>query len=261
MIILADIGNTSITFGICPVRKNIKIFRMSTELIKNHSEFKRKFRIYAHSLGIKSSSVKAIVICSVVPQVTRKLKTLFASLFKNADIGVLGKDIPVKIKNKYSYPSQVGVDRLVNALGACYYYKPPVLVVDFGTAITIDVLSRGGEYLGGVIVPGIGMSLSSLHEKTALLPLIKGLKKPASVLGKNTRDSILSGIVYGYSFLVDGLIQKLKSTIKGRWTVVATGGNLNLMSKSCKKIDFFDESLTMKGIEIAYNLSKNLKKY
>ncbi len=256
MLLLVDIGNSSTTFGISKVRNKYFSWHSPTNITGKKNLFRKTQLKYLKKGGIDPDKVKAVVVCSVVPKLNVKIKEHCKDLFKNSRFFLIGKDIPAAIKNKYRKPQQVGKDRLVNALAVKSIYRIPALVVDFGTAITIDVISKKGDYLGGVIVPGINLSLKILYENTALLPLLNP-QKPRAVLGKDTKNSILSGIFYGYSFLVDGLIKKLRTTLSEAPVVVATGGNLKIMKPLCKEVDYYEPDLTLKGIEIAYNKAIN----
>lgn len=259
MVLLVDIGNSSITFGLRITEKRYSAWHVPTDYVYNRKKFEKKLLFNLRKLRIAPEKIKAIVICSVVPKALIEIKARLRKLLAGARIVVLGKDLKIPIKNRYKIKSQVGHDRLVNALAVKQKYRLPALVVDFGTAVTIDVISRKGEYLGGVIVPGLNLSLESLHQRTALLPLLKA-QRPKEVIGRNTQESILSGIFYGYSFLVDGLIAALKKNRKAVQTVVATGGNLDIMKPLCKRIDYYDPFLTIKGLELAYYISKKKEK-
>jgi type III pantothenate kinase len=162
---------------------------------------------------------------------------------------VLGKDIIVPIKNLYKKPKQVGQDRLVNAYACLKLYGKPAIIVDFGTATTFDYLDKNGTYQGGLITPGIGISLQALAENTALLPKIK-LKKPKGLIGKDTVESIRSGIFYSMAAVCDGIIEKIKDKYGSKVKVVATGGLSNFFSPYCKYIDIIDKDLTLKGIHL-----------
>ena len=143
--------------------------------------------------------------------------------------------------------------RLANAVSAQYYYKLPAIIVDFGTAITVDVISDDGKYLGGAITPGIKISCKALYEQTALLPLVES-KRPKNILGRSTEESVLSGIFFGYGGMVDSLINGLNKELKIKPCVIATGGNLSMIKNFCNNIDEFDALLTLKGIKKAYFL-------
>ena len=163
-------------------------------------------------------------------------------------VALIGRDIVVTIKNQYKNPKEVGQDRLVGAFGAMKIYGCPLIVVDLGTAITFDVISPKGEYLGGSIDPGIRLSAESLFLKTALLPHIE-IQSPRSIIGKTTRESILSGLFYGYGSLCRGLIDLISQQLKHSPKVVMTGGHTQLMKKFVSpKIRIIDEDLVFKGI-------------
>lgn len=142
---------------------------------------------------------------------------------------VVGRDMAVPLGNKYKDPDQVGQDRLIGAFATQQLYGQPAVIVDFGTAITLDVLSTAGNYEGGVIVPGIRLSLESLHSKTALLPQVEGVRRPRRIIGKTTEQSILSGLVYGYGEMCRGLIKRIAADLGVQPQVVVTGGYAQLM--------------------------------
>lgn len=242
MLLAIDIGNTNITVGLFRKDKLIRRYSLATKQ-RNYGFFLKK--IFAHQ------SIEAVIISSVVPQATKKIAKALKSL-TTTQVIILGKDIIVPIKNRYLYPKQVGQDRLVNAYAALKLYGIPAIVVDFGTAITFDVISKKKEYLGGMILPGLEISLDALAEKTALLPRIK-LAKPRGLVGRNTANSILNGIVYGFGTLTDGLIDKMESELGKDFKVIATGGNINFMAKYCSKFDAIDINLTLKGLNLIYN--------
>jgi len=242
MLLAVDIGNTNITFGLFKDERLVKKLRIPTYDKAIVQKIKRAFAKY---------KVDAILICSVVPKAERKLSAILRKLFKVKPL-ILGKDADVPIRNLYRKPSQVGQDRLVNAYAGCVLYKAPLVIVDFGTAMTFDVVSKSGAYLGGIIAPGIELSLNALAEKAALLPRIT-LKKTPAVLGKTTSESMASGIYYGFALMCDGLIKKLQKGSLHRSNVVATGGNARLIAKYSTAIRRIDDDLTLKGVNLAYN--------
>lgn len=211
---------------------------------KQYSTFLKKL--------IRKHRIENAIVCSVVPDATRTLEIDLINLLHKTPV-ILGKNLKIPLKNLYRYPKQVGQDRLVNAYAAVRLYRAPAIIIDFGTAITFDVVSAKKEYRGGMIIPGLGISLDTLAEKTALLPKIK-LGKPCELIGRDTRNSILSGIIYGYSTLTDGLIRKLKAKINNKPVVIGTGGNINLIADYCREIDKIDINLTLKGL---FLISKN----
>lgn len=243
MLLAIDIGNTNITLGLFRKNRLIRRYSFATQ--------QRYYRPFIKKL-LSCQPIEAAIISSVVPQATKQIEKTIKNLTPTKVI-VLGRDIIVPIKNRYLYPKQVGQDRLVNAYAALKLYGVPAIVVDFGTAVTFDVISRNREYLGGLILPGLEISLDALAEKTALLPRIK-LAKPKGLIGRNTANSILNGIVYGFSVLTDGLIDKLKSELNKNYKVIATGGNINFIAKYCTKFDAIDINLTLKGLNLIYTL-------
>ncbi len=238
MFLAVDIGNTNITLGIFKKKALVKRYSFPTEE-------KECFRRFKKIVG--AHKIDRAIIASVVPAA----RSLLEKKLKQLSIKTLvaGREIIVPVKNLYQYPEQVGQDRLVNAFAAIQLYGYPAIVVDFGTAITFDVISKNNEYLGGMILPGLRISLEALYEKTALLPKTR-LKKPEALIGRDTKESMLSGIVYGFANLSDGLIRQLKSKLGGKVKVIGTGGNIKFIAKFCKEFDILDENLTLKGINL-----------
>lgn len=258
MNIFIDIGNSSTVLGFAKKIGVYSVLRIKTEQINELSALKKEITSHLKKNKTEQILIADIVICSVVPKAQICLKKQLKKIFLKSNVFFIGKDISINIKNKYKTPSKVGFDRLVNALAVKENYDVPALVIDFGTAITIDLLSPKNEYLGGIIVPGINLSLLSLHHHTALLPKLSA-KMPKSLLGKDTDTSILSGVFHGYACLVDGLIDKFKQDFQSKFKrdikTIATGGHLYLMKKLCKNIDVYDSALTLKGIESAFKSS------
>ncbi|MDD5166781.1 MAG: type III pantothenate kinase [Candidatus Omnitrophica bacterium] len=240
MLLAIDVGNTNINFGIFQDAKLTKRFYIPT---KAYALAKLKNKL-------KGAKINEAVICSVVPSVTRVLEGDLKRLLGRKPY-IIGKDLPVPIKNLYRKPKEVGQDRLVDAYAGARLYGAPLIVIDFGTAVTFDVVSRNKEYLGGMILPGLEISLDALGERTALLPRIK-LEKPRELIGGDTRNSILSGVVYGFASLTDDLVTRIKEKIGRRAKVIGTGGNINLIAKYCRRIDKVDKDLTLKGLSIIY---------
>ncbi|MFH1245623.1 MAG: type III pantothenate kinase [Candidatus Omnitrophota bacterium] len=260
MLLAIDIGNTNIKLAVFKDKKILHIWRLDSNKQADTQEYTGLLRRSFTREGIKPAAIKEIVICSVVPGLTDILARALDSLLGKKPL-VLGKDIIVPLKNLYKKPEQVGQDRLVSAFAAYKKYGAPLILVDFGTALTFDVVSRQGEYLGGVIVPGIEVSLNALMRNAALLPKKIQLTKIGSLLGRDTVSSMQSGIVYGYAALVDGILQRLRKDFKTRPRVIATGGAVQLIAPYCNLIDSIDTNLTLEGILITYeNALKQEKK-
>ncbi len=235
-ILLIDIGNTSTLFAYAEV-KTRKLSKLS-----------RRITGKAH-FTIPKEKTDTAVIASVVPAANGPLKKALAK--KGIRSYFLGKDIPVPIKNLYRNPRQVGVDRLVNALAGFEKYKRELIIIDFGTATTFDVVSGHGEYLGGVIAPGIKLSLDALFQKTALLPRIK-LEHPSHVIGRQTVDSIRSGCSFGMGGLCDRVVDEISHMLKSKPMVIATGGYASFMKRYCRSIRKIEPNLTLLGILSSY---------
>ena len=240
MLLCVDVGNTNVDFGIFKENKIIKKFSIATKNL-HFIEIKRK---------IGKVQADDAIISSVVPCANKILeKSLKVLLHKQPFI--VGKNITVPIKNLYRNPRQVGQDRLVNAYAGLKLFGAPLIIVDFGTAITFDIVSKNKEYLGGLILPGLNISLEALAEKTALLPKIK-LKSPRELIGRDTQNSMLSGIVYGFSALSDGIIKKIKNKMNKNILVIGTGGDIRFISRYCTQFDRIEPDLTLEGLNFIY---------
>jgi type III pantothenate kinase len=246
MLLAIDIGNTNISNGIFKGKVLKKQFDLPT---KGYSKTK-----FVKKLGV-ISNITDSVICSVVPKLTKTIQRDLKLLTGRSPY-IIGKDLIVPIKNRYRKPKQVGQDRLVNAYAACEFYSAPLIVIDSGTAITFDVISRKKAYLGGLIFPGMGISLSALAKETALLPQVK-LGQPRSLIGRDTQNSILSGIVFGTALLSKELTKIIKRRLGGNVGVIGTGGNISLIKKYSGMKIKINQNLTLKGINLVY---KNLNK-
>ena len=251
MLVAVDVGNTSISLGVYKGQRLVKSGRILTGPHTSTRQVTSGLRSLFRRLKVRAGSVENVLMVSVVPKTTTKVKTALKKLCGVAP-KVVGKGVKAPIRNLYKRPSQVGQDRLVNAVAARHKYGTPVLVIDFGTAITIDLVSKRGEYAGGVIVPGIEISLETLTQRAALLPKLK-LKATHKVLGRDTTHSMQSGVFHGFGSLCDGLIQKLKSEARvGRVTVVATGGQARAISPFLRVVHRVDEHLTLDGLVHIY---------
>lgn len=244
MLLTIDIGNTTIAFGVFKAKKLISTWKIATQetLAKKAILLKRQ------------KGITAAIISSVVPKATPIVKKEIVKELKVHPL-VLGKDVQAPIRNLYRDPSQVGQDRLVNAVAVKELYGYPAIVIDFGTAITFDVISKKGDYIGGIIVPGIETSIEALSQRAALLPEVK-LLHPDALVGKDTVQSMRSGIFYGFGALCDGLVLRLKEKY-GNQKVIVTGGNAHLLtgfSRVCKDIS---PNLTLYGLRIIYEKFDN----
>jgi len=253
MLIVIDIGNTSTGIALTAGEKILKIEAVATGIRGCYEKRLTKALRAFVSEGRKAKSekekdqVSEILICSVVPKALTIAKGCAKKVFKTAP-KVVGKDIIVPIENKYDEPKQVGQDRLVCAFAAAQLYGAPCVVVDLGTAITFDVVSAKKEYLGGLIAPGIRLSAETLFQQTALLPRIS-IRKPKQLIGKNTEESILSGMFYGYGEMISGVIDLLVKELGQTPKIVITGGFSDVMTRYVPQYPcVVDKELIFKGI-------------
>jgi len=258
MMLAVDIGNTHTSFGLFHGRQLVRTFAVPTNAWRTGREPRLR--------GVGAADTA--IICSVVPWATPKVAKAVRSLGVRR-VRVVGRDVKVPLKNRYRYPRQVGQDRLVGAYAALKTYKRDCIVCDFGTAITIDIVkarhlpssilhlpsSIAGEYLGGVIAPGLGISLDALANRTALLPRVE-LKKPPELLGRDTVNSIRSGVLYGTAALCDGLVLALKRRYAPNATVVATGGSAPLIARHARTIARLRPHLVLEGLRELFLKSK-----
>ncbi|MBK3331920.1 type III pantothenate kinase [Persephonella atlantica] len=247
MIVGIDIGNTTVEIGFIYSKEKIKSYKLKTDINKTADDW---FLDFYQITKLEGKEIKDFVVSSVVPQVETKISKAVKRL-SNKNPLIIGKDIYIPIKNNYKNPEEVGIDRLVNAYATIEEYGYPSVVIDFGTAITFDVISVEGEYEGGAIFPGIEASINALFSKTAKLPAVD-LSQIKGVVGKTTSQSIKSGIYYGYLSLVEGMIDRINRETGYKNKVVITGGNGKLISEGIKVPSIHDRYLTMKGILFIY---------
>ena len=255
MILAIDIGNTTTSFGVFEKSKLKSQFAIATQPWRTPDEITLQLKALATTRKLHLSAAKQIVICSVVPRMTAVLTESLKSL-EAVPIAIVGQDVQVPLKNKYRYPEQVGQDRLVGAFAAWQRFKNTCIVADFGTAITIDVVTKAGEYLGGVIAPGLEISLEALATRTALLPKVE-LKEPPQLLGQDTANSIRSGLIYGCAALCDGLISQLKAQYGPNAVVVATGGASPLIAKYANTLHHVRPNLVLEGLSALASIKKS----
>ncbi|MCM8797680.1 MAG: type III pantothenate kinase [Candidatus Omnitrophica bacterium] len=240
MLLAIEIGNTNINMAVFRGKRLLRRYLLPTR--------SKQYRQFLKGI-FKSNKIQAVILCSVVPQATIRLQKELLRLCGLTPL-IIGKDLQVPIKNMYRRPGQVGQDRLVNAYAGMTLYGAPLIVVDFGTAITFDVISKKKEYLGGMIVPGLQISLDALASRTALLPKLK-VAKPSEFIGRDTVNSILSGIVYGFACLTEGLSARINKEI-GQAPIIGTGGDVALFSVYLKNLFYVDRDLTLKGLNMLY---------
>lgn len=243
MLLAIDVGNTNITAG---------LFRGARLVARGRAPTRASARVLLSSMKVKPSEIDGVILSSVVPRATVPLKRSLKQL--GLKPWVLGENVRAPIKNRYRVPSQVGQDRLVNGVAASFLYGGPAIVVDFGTAVTIDLVNERREYRGGLIFPGVGIALEALVSKAALLPEIR-LAPPREFLGRDTRQSMLSGLFHGYGALCDGIVSQLRSRHAPRAKVIATGGHCRLLARYCRTVQIVNPDLTLHGLRICWGLT------
>jgi len=249
MELLIDIGNTNTSIAAASGKRIRERYFLHTS--RSELEARSLKRLFRPNL----ENIEAVIVVSVVPDFLRLLKRNLKALFPGVPVLVVGKDIKVPMKNNYRVPSQVGQDRLVTAYSAFKSLGGPVVIVDFGTAVTFDLVSGKGEYEGGMIFPGLRLALGSLSSNAALLPRVE-LRYARSVIGRDTKSSMNNGILYGYASMCDGIIRLLRKKYGGKIKIVATGGDAPIVSRYSACINRISPDLLFKGLTI---LSENTR--
>ena len=249
MLLTADIGNTSITLGIFEDDALIEEFRLASDKDLSLEEYE----VLLKSL-FKEYTVNDCIISSVVEELTDKFKSACDSVF-GINSAILSTEINTGIKIKIDNPKEAGADRIANAAGAYVLYKHPVIVVDFGTATTFDIVNSKGEFIGGIISLGIMSQLKALNKFTSKLPRADaGIS--ANAIGHNTNDAILSGVIRGTAAMIDGLVEQCEKELGEKAVLVATGGYSGLIANYLKRpFDFINPTLTLEGLRYLYELN------
>ncbi|MEN6485141.1 MAG: type III pantothenate kinase [Syntrophobacteraceae bacterium] len=255
MLLAMDIGNTNTVLGIFKGDRLFDQWRIRTDVNTTVDEYGITIRslFSIHSLPI--NEVRHVIISCVVPPVLNAIER-FCKKYLNITPFIVGPGIRTGMPISYDNPREVGADRIVNAIAAYDLYKTATIVVDFGTATTFDYISARGEYMGGVISPGIMISCEALFFKASKLPRVEIFARPPSILAKNTVSSMNAGIVYGYAGLVEGIITRMKREVKTDPKVIATGGLAAMIASECPAIDEVDDDLTLKGLRIIFERNR-----
>ena len=257
MLLVIDVGNTNIVFGVYKDQDLLYDWRIATDKDRTSDEYGLLFEQIFKYHGLCPKDVENVIISSVVPTLMHTLPAMSIKYF-NIDPIVVGPGVKTGMNIKYDNPREVGADRIVNAVAAYEKYGGPLIIVDFGTAITFCAISKEGDYLGGIITPGIKISSEALFLRTAKLPKVE-ISKPEKVIAKNTINSIQSGLVYGYIGMVDYIIERMIEEMKDNGkveTVIATGGFSSLIASESKYINKIDKMLTLEGLRIIYERNK-----
>ena len=249
MLLVLDVGNTNTTLGLYEGDKLTHSWRLSSERQRTVDEYGIMCRTLLQLSGLDSTSITAIAISSVVPPIDFTLNKMAEVYFHIKPLFVTTGNSGMPVL--YDDPKEVGADRVVNAVAAYAKYGGPCIVVDFGTATTFDAISETGEYLGGVIVPGIQISSEALFQRAARLTRVD-IRRPDKVIGTNTAASLQSGLYYGNVSLVDGVLERMIGELGEHTRVIATGGLAPLISKGSRIIETVDSDLTLEGLRMIY---------
>jgi type III pantothenate kinase len=249
MLLVLDVGNTNTTLGVYDGNVLKHSWRLTSERQRTVDEYGIMCRTLLELVGLESSAITGIAISSVVPPLEFVLNKMSEVYFKLEPLFVSPANSGMPIL--YDDPAEVGADRICNAIAAFARYGGPCIVVDFGTATTFDVISKAGEYLGGIICPGIVISAEALFERAARLRRVE-IKRPDRLIGTNPTASIQSGLYYGNLSLVDGLLEKLIAELGAGTRTIATGGLAPLISRGSRFIEAVEADLTLEGLRIIY---------
>ena len=250
MLLAIDIGNTNIVIGGIQDDRILFEGRIATDHIKTSDQYGVEIKNILSLFDVKPHDIDDCIISSVVPPVFNSVRTGLVKLIRREPM-VVGPGIKTGLNIQMDTPSQVGSDRIVVAVAALAEWDPPLILLDLGTATTIEVVGRGNAYLGGCISPGVRVSLEALTSRAAQLPGIR-LDKPKKVIGKNTVDCMRSGIMYGTAAMLDGMLDRVEEELGYSATVAATGGMAQFVVPLCRRKILVDRDLLLKGLNVLY---------
>lgn len=250
MILVVDVGNTNIVLGVYQGRTLTHNWRLSTNRSSTVDEYGVLISNLFQLANVQADQISGVILSCVVPPIMNTLEQLFIK-YVGKEALVVGPGIKTGLNIRYENPREVGADRIVNAVAGIEQYGTPLVIVDFGTATTFDYIDASGAYLGGAIVPGVGISAEALYQRAAKLPRIE-LTKPRTVIGRNTVAAMQAGIIYGYAGQVDGIVRRIAKEFNVQPKVIATGGLAELIAGESETIEQVDPLLTLEGLRIVY---------
>ncbi|MFO7928990.1 MAG: type III pantothenate kinase [Candidatus Humimicrobiaceae bacterium] len=254
MLLAVDIGNTQTVIGLFKGSRLYSSWRMVTPKYETSDEIAASIFNFMKNCGYRPSEVKKVAVSCVVPRILEEIQAMSKRYFKRRPF-IVDSNMKIGMDVRYDYPNEIGADRIANSVAAKEIYGCPAIVVDFGTATTFDIVSSDGNYIGGVIAPGIEISSEALFSYAAKLSKVD-LNWTKNIIGKNTYDGIRSGIMYGFlgqvDFLIEKIIEEEKDSNSFNPKIIATGGLSYLMKEKSKWIQVDDPDLTLKGLQILY---------
>jgi type III pantothenate kinase len=254
MLLAIDIGNTVTTLGVFKDSELQATWHLATQVDRMADEHGALLLNLLHREGLKPTDITRAAICCVVPPLLATFEELLSNYFQVSPL-VVAAGVKTGVRIRMDNPREVGADRIVNAAAAHHLYASPVIIVDLGTATTFDVVSREGDYLGGVIAPGMNTAATALFTRAAMLPRVE-LVTPKKAIGTNTVSAMQSGIVFGYVGLIEGLVERIQKELGDKARVVATGGWAQLIARETSVIDVVNPNLTLIGLRLIYDMNQ-----
>jgi len=250
MLLAIDIGNTNITFGVFDGENLLATWRMATNVNKMPDEYAIAMLSMLGHRDLTPSNITGIAMCSTVPPLIVIFEELFQHYFGITPL-IVSPGVKTGVRIRFDNPREVGPDRIANAAAAHHLYEGPVIVVDVGTATTFDVVSREGDWVGGVVAPGIAGAADALFTRTAALPRIE-LVAPAQAIGSNTISAMQAGVIFGYAGLIEGILARIQKQLGEKAKVVATGGYARLIVGETPALDMVNPDITLIGLRLIY---------
>jgi type III pantothenate kinase len=254
MLLAVDIGNTNVTLGVFEGERLKATWRVATDHSKLADEYGVMIRALLATKNIERGAIRQAVVASVVPQLNSVFDEVFVRHFEVMPLRV-GAGVKTGLRVLYEDPREVGPDRIVDAVAGLRLHRPPLIIVDVGTATVFDAISREGDYLGGAIAPGIGVAADALAQKAAMLRSVD-LRPPKRAIGNNTAAAMQSGILLGYAELIEGMVRRFKSEVGEEAWVIGTGGWSSLIRQISNVFDHVDLDLTLVGLRLVYEMNE-----